>query len=188
MIKYKWFYLRILLLTILILYGCAAPPIPRDEIVISRAILSELDKFKVRHWKYIVIHHSASYKGSASSIDRYHRKERGWKNGLGYHFIIGNGNGARNGQIEVGDRWNKQIKGAHAGDDEYNEYGIGICLVGNFDNNHPSEAQISSLIYLIKYLQERCNIPRRNIIMHKNIKTTDCPGNRFPYNKLMTSL
>lgn len=188
MIKFKWFYLRNLLFTILILYGCAAPPISQDEIVIPTAVLNELNKFKVRDWKYIVIHHSASYKGNASSIGKYHRKVRGWKNGLGYHFVIGNGNGARNGQIEVGDRWNKQIRGAHAGNDEYNEYGIGICLVGNFDNNRPSEAQISSLIYLIRYLQERCNIPKKNIIMHRNIKTTHCPGSHFPYNELMARL
>ncbi len=193
MVKYKWPYLRILFFVIPILYGCSTPvsrkPSIREEPgIIPSAILSELDKFKVRHWKYIVIHHSASYKGSASSIDRYHREEKGWKNGLGYHFVIGNGRGSRDGQIEVGGRWNAQAKGAHAGDDEYNEYGVGICLVGNFEINRPTRSQISSLVYLIKYLQKCCNIPKRKIIMHRDIKDTVCPGRHFPHYKLMARL
>jgi hypothetical protein len=194
MVKYKWPYLRILFFAIPILYGCSTPvsmiPTIREEpgIIIPRAILSEFDKFKVRRWKYIVIHHSASYKGSASSIDKYHRNIKGWENGLGYDFVIGNGRGSRDGQIEVGGRWNKQIKGAHAGDDEYNEYGVGICLIGNFEKNRPTRSQISSLVYLIKYLQRRCNIPKRNVIMHRDIKDTVCPGRRFPHYKLMARL
>jgi hypothetical protein len=194
MVKYKWPYLRILFFAIPILYGCSTPvsmiPPIREEpgIIIPRAILSEFDKFKVRRWKYIVIHHSASYKGNASSIDKYHRNIKGWENGLGYDFVIGNGRGSRDGQIEVGGRWNKQIKGAHAGDDEYNEYGVGICLIGNFEKNRPTRSQISSLVYLIKYLQRRCNIPKRNVIMHRDIKDTVCPGRRFPHYKLMARL
>ena len=194
MVKYKWSYLRILFFVIPILYGCSTPvsmipPIREDpEIIIPRAVLSEFDKFKVRRWKYIVIHHSASYKGSASSIDKYHRDIKGWENGLGYDFVIGNGRGSRDGQIEVGGRWNKQIKGAHAGDDEYNEYGVGICLIGNFEKNRPTRSQISSLVYLIKYLQKRCNIPKRKIIMHRDIKDTVCPGRHFPHYKLMARL
>jgi len=138
MVKNKWSYLRILFFVIPILYGCSTtvsrkPSIREEPGIIPSAILSEFDKFKVRRWKYIVIHHSASYKGSASSIDRYHREEKGWENGLGYDFVIGNGRGSRDGQIEVGGRWNKQIKGAHAGDDEYNEYGYPKNVIENND-------------------------------------------------------
>jgi len=83
-----------------------------------------------RNWRHIVIHHSATATGSAASFDREHR-ERGWE-GLGYHFVIGNGTGTGDGQVEVGYRWRNQQRGAHAGNLEYNEYGIGICLVGDF--------------------------------------------------------
>ncbi len=188
MTKYKWLYLRAVFLIIPMLYGCSTPPAPQDRIILPEAVLSELNKFKVRHWKYIIIHHSGSYKGSASSMDRYHREERGWKHGLGYHFVIGNGKGSRNGLIEVGGRWNEQMKGAHAGSDEYNQYGVGICLVGNFETNRPTRAQISALVDLIKYLQECCNIPRRKILMHKRLKITDCPGKYFPYSEVMSRL
>jgi hypothetical protein len=29
--------------------------------------------------------------GDAASIGKYHKDEKGWVNGLGYHFLIGNG-------------------------------------------------------------------------------------------------
>ena len=35
------------------------------------------------------------------------------QNGLAYHFVIGNGTSTGNGQIEVGDRWRRQINGGH---------------------------------------------------------------------------
>lgn len=195
-IKCKRFYLRALLFVIPILYSCSMPPAPlpvpiqkpKAKITVPRPIFSRLDNYKVRRWKYIIIHHSAIDKGSAYSIDRYHREDRGWRNGLGYHFVIGNGNGARNGQIEMGGRWRKQMKGAHAGNHEYNQYGIGICLIGNFENKRPSEAQLSALADLIKYLQKRCNIPTRKVFRHKDVKITVCPGDHFPYYELMARL
>lgn len=203
MIKCKWSYLKLLFLLVPILYGCSSthvstlppykyiePEKPMPDIVIPYSIQSELEQFKIRpwKWKYIVIHHSASDSGNASTIDKYHRDNRGWINGLGYHFLIGNGNGARDGQIEVGNRWNRQIDGAHAGNGEYNKHGVGICLIGNFEDEYPTNSQISSLLYLINYLQERCNIPKENVIMHKTFRKTACPGRHFPYNKVMARL
>ncbi len=198
MIKCKWSYLMFLIFIIPVMYGCGStrvstlpiykPKILQPDIVVPYGIKKELNQFKIRPWKYIVIHHSASDSGNATSIGKYHKEERGWVNGLGYDFLIGNGNGSRDGQIEVGGRWNRQIDGAHAGNPEYNKYGIGICLIGNFDNDHPTNQQISSLLYLINYLQKRCNIHKDNVIMHKTFRETVCPGKRFPYNKLMARL
>ena len=139
-------------------------------------------------WKYVVLHHSATDEGNARRFDKHHREEKGWVNGLGYHFLIGNGNGSRDGQIEVGNRWNSQIDGAHAGEDEYNKYGVGICLIGNFENDYPTSLQISSLTYLINYLQERCNIPKNQVIMHRDFRKTACPGRLFPYTEVMAKL
>jgi N-acetyl-anhydromuramyl-L-alanine amidase AmpD len=198
MIKYKWPCFKFLFLIVPLLYGCSStyvstlppykPKEPKPEIVIPESIMSELNKFKVRPWKYVVIHHSATDSGDAASIGEYHRDKKGWVNGLGYHFLIGNGNGSRDGQIEVGNRWDSQIDGAHAGNDEYNKHGVGICLVGNFENDYPTSLQISSLTYLINYLQEYCNIPRNQVKMHKDFRGTACPGRLFPYNKVIASL
>lgn len=148
-------------------------------------INSQLDRYFVRDWKYIVIHHSASVSGCAAEFDKFHRVKRGWENGLGYHFVIGNGSGSGDGQIEIGNRWKNQIDGAHAGVQEYNHYGIGICLVGNFNESNPTPAQMASLATLVGYLQERCHIPSENIIMHRHFRQTECPGRNFPYYKLL---
>src|SRR5687768_8035868 len=48
-----------------------------------------------RRWNWIVIHHSATDNGSATSFDRSHRA-RGW-DGMGYDFVIDNGRGAQDG-------------------------------------------------------------------------------------------
>ena len=130
-----------------------------------------------REWKHIVIHHSASASGSAASFDRAHR-DKGW-DGLGYHFVIGNGSGSGDGQVEVGYRWTKQMQGAHAGNYEYNQHGIGICLVGDFEHGGPpSAAQMQSLRTLVAFLQAKGGIPPSEIIGHGNVpgRNTECPG------------
>lgn len=127
-------------------------------------------------WQYIVIHHSATPAGNAASFDRMH-KAKGWDE-LGYHFVIGNGTASGDGQIEVGPRWTKQKWGAHAktADQRYNNYGIGICLVGNFDIERPTKAQIQSVERLVSYLMKTYHIPATHVIAHSETKATDCPG------------
>jgi N-acetylmuramoyl-L-alanine amidase len=132
-----------------------------------------------RNWRHIVIHHSATATGSAASFDREHR-ERGWE-GLGYHFVIGNGTGTGDGQVEVGYRWRNQQRGAHAGNLEYNEYGIGICLVGDFETGYATARQMASLRALVRFLQAKCGIATASIIGHSDVpgKDTRCPGRNF---------
>jgi hypothetical protein len=127
-------------------------------------------------WQYIVIHHSATPAGNAASFDRMH-KAKGWDE-LGYHFVIGNGTGSGDGQIEVGPRWSKQKWGAHAktADQRFNNYGIGICLVGNFDIERPTKAQMESVQRLVAYLMKTYRIPAVRVVAHSETKATDCPG------------
>jgi hypothetical protein len=134
---------------------------------------------RANSWKWIVIHHSATPSGSASVFDKMHR-EKGWDE-LGYHFVIGNGTGSGNGQVEVGPRWPKQKWGAHAKtpDNRFNDYGIGICLVGNFDIERPTPQQMESLTRLVTYLMATYHIPPENVIGHNETKSTDCPGRNF---------
>jgi len=139
-------------------------------------------------WEYVVLHHSATDEGNARRFDRYHREKRKWSHGLAYHFVIGNGNGSGNGEIEVGDRWKNQIHGAHTANMDFNRISIGICLVGNFEeDNKPTDNQFASLISLVDYVSKRYNIPETNVIMHNQVvqKGTACPGKNFPYKKLV---
>ncbi|MFO7956533.1 MAG: peptidoglycan recognition family protein [Candidatus Brocadiia bacterium] len=139
-----------------------------------------------RRWDYIVVHHSFSRSGSEAIFDRYH-KQKGWL-GVGYHFVIGNGHGSGDGATEVTFRWEEQIHGAHAGVKQYNEHGIGICLVGDFEHGYPTAAQLASLVSLVNYLQERCRIPTARLMLHRQIKTTKCPGRNFPYYEMVSLL
>ena len=123
-----------------------------------------------------MIHHSATANGSAAEFDRMH-KAKGWDE-LGYHFVIGNGTGSGNGQVEVGNRWRAQKWGAHAktADNRFNDYGIGICLVGNFDINRPTAAQLQQLSKLVAFLEKTYRISDANVVGHGQTKATECPG------------
>ncbi|HZZ42195.1 MAG TPA: peptidoglycan recognition family protein [Tepidisphaeraceae bacterium] len=129
-----------------------------------------------RQWKYIVIHHSASTNGSIALIDREH-KDKGW-DGIGYHFLIGNGHGMGDGEIDPTPRWPIQKWGAHTKtpDNRFNDFGIGICMVGNFDFTQPSPAQIRSVSKLVAYLMRTYNISPDHVYGHGQCKPTDCPG------------
>ena len=133
-----------------------------------------------RKWHCIVIHHSATDFGGAARFDKGH-KEKGW-DGLGYHFVIGNGSDTRDGLVEVGPRWKEQRHGAHCRSegDYYNEHGIGICLVGNFDVEQPSAAQTQNLNKLVRFLCRRYNIPANKVYTHGGVtRQTRCPGKHF---------
>ncbi len=142
-------------------------------------------------WKYIVIHHSATAKGNAARFDDYHRNKRRWEYGLAYHFVVGNGSLSGDGEIEVAERWKKQIHGAHTANMECNRVAIGICLVGDFENGgRPTDKQFESLVGLIQYLSQRYDISLSNILLHKQVhqKGTACPGKDFPFAELKTRL
>ena len=141
-------------------------------------------------WKYIIIHHSGTTQGSAESFDRSHR-ERGFWNGLGYHFLICNGTlGTQDGQIQVGDRWVKQIRGAHCNVANMNEVGIGICLVGDFEHGqYVSRRQYDSLVKLVEKLEATYDIPPGRVLRHSDVKqATACPGDGFPWQSFKREL
>ena len=137
-----------------------------------------------RDWKHIVIHHTASATGNVNSIHESHLKKKD-KNGnhwmgIGYHFVIGNGNGMGDGEIESTFRWREQLHGAHAGANEYNQHGIGIALVGNFENAPPSPAQLAAVKRLVAVMKSEYGIGSNKVIGHKDVKATACPGKFFP--------
>lgn len=131
-----------------------------------------------RDWTAIVIHHTATDRGSVESIHEAHIA-REWL-GIGYHFVIGNGNGMTDGAIEPTFRWREQLHGAHAGSDEYNQHGIGIALVGNFENHPPTAAQLAAIKRLVAVLKSEYEIDSERVIGHSEVKATACPGKQFP--------
>ena len=140
-------------------------------------------------WRCIVIHHSASEAGGAGRFDGWHR-EKGWDE-LGYHFVVGNGTDTALGQVEVGPRWLAQKHGAHCktDDDFYNQHGIGVCLVGNFELGPPAEPQTRALTRLVRFLSREFDIPPDRILTHGGVTgQTHCPGKHFDVEALRRSV
>jgi hypothetical protein len=155
---------------------------------LTRSVRSAIDGAPVKRsrWRYIVVHNSGTRQGNARIFNNYHRNVRHMKNGMAYHFVIGNGSSSGDGEIEVGSRWVKQINGGHVASDYLNDIALGICLVGDFNRDKPTEAQLGALDELIRYLRERVGKVKGHLSVVKahreiNPKPTDCPGDRFPY-------
>jgi len=157
---------------------------------LTRSVIEAIRRAPVkrRRWQFIVVHNSGTRQGNARVFDYYHRRVRRMQNGLAYHFVIGNGTSTGNGQIEVGDRWRRQINGGHVHSDYLNNISLGICLVGDFNRGQPTRAQLDSCEELIRYLRDRCGKTDRGAIPvrpHREMNPprwpTDCPGDDFPY-------
>lgn len=160
---------------------------------LTREIREAIDRAPVAkyRWRFIVVHNSGTRQGNARIFDYYHRYVRKMPNGLAYHFVIGNGTSSGNGQIEIGNRWVKQLQGGHVHSDYLNNIALGICLVGDFNRDLPTKEQLEALDELIRYLRVRVGkIDRQPAIVkaHREINPpqwpTDCPGDRFPYHWL----
>jgi N-acetylmuramoyl-L-alanine amidase len=137
-----------------------------------------------KKWTAIVIHHSGTQNGNAAIFDKWHRQGNHWE-GVGYNFVIGNGTNSRDGQVEVTFRWRQQKTGAHCKtpDNWANEYAVGICLVGDFNQSVPTTQQMQSLLKLSRFLQRRYNIPKSRVYGHNTTpgaNATECPGKKFP--------
>ena len=147
-------------------------------------------------WRAIVIHHSGTPAGDASSIERVQLSQG--LTGLGYHFIVGNGQGLGDGMVHVGYRWNRQLPGAHvaarpddapgvarasfgAADAElFNRHSIGICLVGNGNRRSFTDRQMRELVSLVRSLQEEFGIPASAVRLHSDLSGIESPGRHFP--------
>lgn len=133
-------------------------------------------------WRGIVIHHSGTPSGDPDSIRKRHL-EYGFQS-MGYHFLIGNGNGLGDGVIHVGERWVKQQPGVHtAGPHQthHNLRSIGICLVGNGDRRAFSDRQMTELVRLVQGLQRELKIPSDQVFLHRELAPEDAtsPGRFF---------
>lgn len=150
-------------------------------------------------WTSIVIHHSNTPAGDAASVARLQGATDA--SGIGYHFIIGNGQGIADGYIEVASRWNKQEPGAHVASiaknnhspmsvmlvsnknmpsaDELNRHAVGICLIGNGDRRPFTENQMSELASLVRRLQKELNISADKVYLHSDVAGVSSPGRFF---------
>ncbi|HWP41315.1 MAG TPA: peptidoglycan recognition family protein [Tepidisphaeraceae bacterium] len=125
-------------------------------------------------WKYIYIHHSRTASGNAMSLSR-------GSTGLGDHFVIGNGEGAIDGEIQIGQRWNQQLPAdPPAGATGIDPACISVCLIGDFDHAMPTPTQIRRLGQLVNALQSRFDIPAGKVLMMPQSGGATGIGRHFP--------
>ena len=156
------------------------------------SIFQTPDPIEDGRWDSIVIVHSGSPSGSAADLAQQH-KEIGY-DGLGFHFVIGNGKRMGDGEIHVGYRWVDQREGADlAGVREgfSNSRAIEICLVGDGDRRPFSDEQLHRLAQLVGTLSERLSIPNDRVFLQKDLSGTSSPGQFFPraeFEQLLASM
>ena len=151
----------------------------------------------------IILHHSASAPRAggrvidAAALDRMHARRgfmtwyRGKAYHIGYHFVI-----LQDGTVQRGRPVG--CRGSHThGRAIYNRY-IGICLVGDFSSRdnpngargpvRPTTAQMDALTHLCRRLMREYGITAEKVKRHRDFNQTECPGDRFPYDRLIAKL
>ncbi|MCI0586506.1 MAG: peptidoglycan recognition protein family protein [Planctomycetes bacterium] len=133
--------------------------------------------------KRITIHHSAtSFAGTSEretateirTIQRIHQDKSGWAD-IGYHYVVD-----RTGRIWEGRPLS--VQGAHAGNRDANRGNIGICLLGNFEEEPISPRQAEGLRAILGECMTRFRIAANRVYSHREIRadyglrTTECPG------------
>ncbi|MGS0745545.1 N-acetylmuramoyl-L-alanine amidase [Syntrophomonas erecta subsp. sporosyntropha] len=128
---------------------------------------------------YIVIHHSASPDHGTlkdfDSIKRWHVEHNGWRN-IGYHWVVEKVNGILTA-IPGRPEWDT---GAHC--PGRNQDGIGICIVGNYQETVPDPELYSFVANLCKQIMARH--PIQEIGGHRDYTATACPGQHFDVNRV----
>ena len=104
----------------------------------------------------------AGHRPAETQIDTWHR-QRGWKLGIGYHYVV-----RRDGQIEAGRP--EYVIGAHC--QYHNAHSIGVCYEGGLDiRGQPAdtrtEAQKAAMRRLLEDLHRR--YPKALIVGHHDL-------------------
>ena len=125
---------------------------------------------------FIAVHHSQRKIDSIKRIRDLHIRINKWED-IGYHYLID-----KKGKIHVG-RSEKFI-GAHVFG--HNKNSIGICLIGNFDEEKPTKKQIKTLINFLKERIKQYKIRKEDILGHREFSgaTKTCPGKFVDMDKI----
>ena len=164
-----------------------------DEFVPARTVRKNGDK--TYRWalqyskdvKLLVVHHTAiqvtgddrSSEERMRALYNMHSNTQGWGD-IGYHYVVGD-----DGKIFEGKTGGDYVAGGHV----YcgNLGTVGISLMGNFDIEKPTQAQMRSLQWLLITLSKRYHIDPdgttrfhgkevQTVLGHRNLLSTDCPG------------
>ena len=148
--------------------------LPRSRWAKSRPIASRLNPMKGIN--RITVHHEghtpvyfSDLRATAERLELIRRShlKRMRAGDIGYHFIID-----RLGQLWQGR--NLSFQGAHV--KHHNAHNLGVMVLGNFDRQNPTRAQMTSLRNTLTTLMRQYHVPINRIYTHQEISPTACPG------------
>ena len=132
--------------------------------------MTKNDEFVV---EYLVVHHSASDKHVCCDDIRKWHIERGWDD-IGYHWLVNQEGEVTQGRVEA-------LPGAHALG--LNFKSLGVCCIGHYEQESPSENMIKALVDTLTRLCYKYNLGTERIIGHSDVfklnpqaTQTKCPG------------
>ena len=134
---------------------------------------------KQDQWKTIYVRHTATRAGNAELIGQQ------TAGGMGDHFLIGNGYGCGDGELQMSQRWYDQTPAARP---NVARDCITICLVGDFDQSQPTDRQMESLARLVGALQKRFGIRTEDVIVYDRPGSPTGIGRNFPIGSLAQAL
>ena len=139
------------------------------------AIFKSKLALKAGQWQYIYIHQSGSTSARQSDLSN--------------HFVIGNGRGWEDGQIQMTQRWNQQQPAdAPPGAKSMDPACITISLVGNLDDQSPTPLQLRRLAQLVSILQSQLGIGSDKVVMVDAPGSAAGIGSHFPESSLRQQL
>jgi N-acetylmuramoyl-L-alanine amidase len=136
--------------------------------------------------EYIIIHHSLTKDSKTVSwqaIRHYHMVNLGWR-AIGYHYGIE----LVNGHYEIIKGRMDDETGAHCKQHQMNRKSLGICMVGNYDEDIPDIVQIHKLTMLTRSLMHIHGIPVERVHPHSLHAPKTCPGKLFPWDDFISGL
>ncbi|MSR33266.1 MAG: N-acetylmuramoyl-L-alanine amidase [Phycisphaerales bacterium] len=127
--------------------------------------------------KYITVHHDGmspflakDERSSAARVEliRTGHRGKGWGD-IGYHYVVDRGG-------RVWECRDLKYQGAHV--KECNENNLGICCLGNFNEQSPSDEQVAALEKLLIVMMNKYGVSVSRVKTHQEWATahTACPG------------
>lgn len=130
--------------------------------------MNGVNKITIHHegWTPVTFTSATAAYDRIENIRQIHTRDRGWAD-IGYHYIID-----RAGRVIEGRPI--QFQGAHVS--ENNPHNLGILVLGNFEKQRPSNAQVQSLGNFTKLMMRTHGVSAAAVRTHQEIKPTQCPG------------
>lgn len=130
------------------------------------------------NWQGVCIHHSSTRDTETSSweaIRRWHVEHNGWRE-IGYHYGVEDVAGSLRTRIGRP----LDLPGAHA--PRLNRTHIGLCVIGDFDRELPSQTRINYLALLLADLFRfyGWTLNGDTLRYHRDVADNTCPGDLFP--------